>query len=38
MLGALRGEILEAGIGAPVFRDLARTSQHRASLGEISES
>ena len=38
MLGALKGEILEAGIGAPVFRDLARTSQHRASLGEISES
>jgi len=38
MLGALKGEILEAGIGAPVFRDLARTSQHRTSLGEISES
>jgi hypothetical protein len=38
MLSALKAEILEAGIGAPVFRDLARHSQHQTSLGEISES
>ncbi len=37
MLGALKNDILEAGIGAPVFRDLARHSQHQTCLSELGE-
>ena len=35
ILGALREEILAAGIGAPLFRDLTRVSGQRQGLGEL---
>ena len=38
MLGGLKDQVIEGGIGAPVFRDLARNLQHQCSLGELGDS